>query len=141
MLGLGFASNLQVFSSARARSAVLLVAGGAAADIRRAVQSRGRDYVQRWITVDDARGAALIENRVLAWLAAGFSVLALFLAATGLFGLLSYHVTSRTAEIGLRLALGGEQVQIRWLIVRQILPVVAIGAGAGLPLLSPRAES
>ncbi len=76
----------------------------------------------------------MIEERLLAWLSGAFGLLALALAATGLFGLLSYHVASRTGEIGLRMALGAQGGQIQALIVRQIAPVVAIGIFGGLAL-------
>jgi ABC-type antimicrobial peptide transport system permease subunit len=56
------------------------------------------------------------------------------LAAAGLFGLLSYHVATRVPEIGLRIALGAEPRDVRWMVVREILPVVGAGGAAGLVL-------
>ncbi|SPE25171.1 membrane hypothetical protein [Candidatus Sulfopaludibacter sp. SbA3] len=84
--------------------------------------------------MEGQKAQALIENQWLAWLSAAFGVLALALAATGLFGLLSYHVASRTSEIGLRMALGAERGAIHALVLRQILPVMAVGMAAGLAL-------
>lgn len=77
---------------------------------------------------------ALIENHWLAYLSAAFSALALMLAATGLFGLLSYHVASRTGEIGIRMALGAEPFEIHCLVLRQLVPVMAAGTAAGVGL-------
>ena len=54
------------------------------------------------------------------------------LAATGLFGLLTYQVASRTGEIGIRMALGAQRGQIQWLIMRQISGLLAGGTAAGL---------
>ncbi|HET6603587.1 MAG TPA: ABC transporter permease [Xanthomonadaceae bacterium] len=58
--------------------------------------------------------------------------LALVLGAVGLYGVLSYVVSARTREIGVRMALGAEAAQVRAMIVRQGVQVVAIGVGVGL---------
>ncbi len=98
------------------------------------VGSLHREYITRYFTLDSAKDMALIENHLLAWLSTAFSVLALILAATGLFGLLSYHVSSRTREIGIRMALGAERIKIRRLVLAQVVPVMAAGIGGGLAL-------
>jgi predicted permease len=61
-----------------------------------------------------------------------FAALALFLAAVGIYGVLSYAVTERTAEIGLRLALGGDPRRIRGLFVRRGLGVAGLGLAIGI---------
>jgi putative ABC transport system permease protein len=61
-----------------------------------------------------------------------FAGLALFLAAIGIYGVLSYTVTERTAEIGLRLALGCDPRQIRGLFVRRGLGVAGLGLSIGV---------
>ena len=61
-----------------------------------------------------------------------FGVLALCIAAAGLFGVVSYAVTQRTKEIGVRLALGGGPLTVARLVVGQALRMVAIGLGAGI---------
>ena len=63
-----------------------------------------------------------------------FATLALLLAAVGLYGVLSYSVTQRTQEIGIRMALGARRHNVLWLILREILVLVAIGIGLGIPL-------
>lgn len=100
--------------------------------VRRAVDAGGREYVERIHTLDAEKDGSLVENRVSAWLAGAFGALALALAACGLFGLLSYQVAGRSGEIGLRMALGARSFQIQWLIVRQILGVLAVGSAFGL---------
>ncbi|MDQ2711736.1 MAG: ABC transporter permease [Acidobacteriota bacterium] len=100
--------------------------------LRKIVDSRGHEYVYRVRTLVDEKDGALMENKLLAYLSEAFSGLALAMAATGLFGLLSYQVANRTSEIGLRMALGAQRAQIQWMIVRQIIAVVTIGSAVGL---------
>ncbi len=98
------------------------------------VQGLGREFVEHYLTLDLAKKDALIENLLLAWLSSAFGVLGLILAATGLFGVLGYHVARRTAEIGVRVALGAARSHIRWLVLRQALSILAVGVVAGLGL-------
>lgn len=104
------------------------------ATLRQTVDRAGREYVERTRSLDAEKDGALIENRVVAYLAGVFGMLALVLAAVGLFGLLSYNVATRTGEIGIRVALGARRGQIQWLIVRQIGGLLAGGAAGGLAL-------
>jgi hypothetical protein len=62
------------------------------------------------------------------------SGLALLLVAIGVYGTLSYTVTQRTGEIGIRLALGAAKVRIVWMILQESLIVTALGLAAGLPV-------
>ncbi len=102
--------------------------------IRRIVDGKGREYVERFRTVDSDIDTALIENRMLAYLSGAFGALALVMAAAGLFGLLSYQVANRTSEIGIRMALGARRGQIQWLVLRQIVRLMLIGSLAGIGL-------
>jgi ABC-type antimicrobial peptide transport system permease subunit len=74
----------------------------------------------------------LTSERLTARLGAFFGVVALLLAAIGLYGLLSYSVGRRVGEIGLRMALGAGQGSILRLIVGEALMVTAVGAVVGL---------
>lgn len=102
--------------------------------VRQIVRSRGREFVETFTTLNSEKDGALTENLLLAYLSSGLSALALFMAAAGLFGLLSYQVTRRTNEIGVRMALGAERAQVQWLILRQVFALVVFGSLAGIGL-------
>ncbi|MEP6571497.1 MAG: ABC transporter permease [Gemmatimonadota bacterium] len=74
------------------------------------------------------------EDRLLARLASGFGVLALLLAAVGLYGVMTYAITRRTGEIGLRVALGAQRGDVIAMVVRDALGLVLLGLVIGLPL-------
>jgi ABC-type antimicrobial peptide transport system permease subunit len=76
----------------------------------------------------------LPRNRILAYLSSAFGILALVLAAIGLFSILSSYVASRTGEIGVRMALGADAAQICRLVLAQIGTVMLGGIAAGLAL-------
>ncbi len=78
--------------------------------------------------VDGAQAPA----RFTMWLGAAFAAVALLMACVGLYGVLSYSVTSRTHEIGLRLALGASPGAMVALVVREGLAVAGIGLAAGV---------
>jgi len=67
-----------------------------------------------------------------AWFSGSISLLALLIAATGIYGMLSYHVVERTSEIGIRMALGAQPADVRTLVVGQALRMGVIGLALGL---------
>jgi predicted permease len=79
--------------------------------------------------VDDS----LETDRFLKQLGSAFSLLALLLAAIGLYGLMAYTVSRRTRDIGIRLALGAEQGNVLWQVLRETLVLVLIGVFLGVP--------
>jgi predicted permease len=79
--------------------------------------------------------ASLAPRHLLVWMLSLFGGLALFLAAIGIYGLLSFLATQRTVEVGVRMALGANRVDIAYLIARRILPLLASGLGVGLILV------
>jgi len=82
-------------------------------------------------SADDLFDRTLSTDRLIATLAWGFGVLAITLAAVGIYGLLSYDVTRRTAEIGIRIALGARTSDVLRLVMKDVARVSAIGLTAG----------
>jgi predicted permease len=84
-------------------------------------------------TLDEQVSRALNTERLLATLSGAFGVLALLLSLVGLYGVMSFVVTQRTREIGIRLALGATRNSAIWLVLRDALLMIAAGAAIALP--------
>ena len=107
--------------------------------VRNAVLSMDRDVpVYEVKTMDQLVTASLAQRQLNMVLFAAFSTIALILAAVGIYGVMSYSVTQRTHEIGIRMALGAQQSSVLSLVVRQgmtlALAGVVIGVGAAIAL-------
>jgi predicted permease len=88
--------------------------------------------VYRLRTMQDWIDRALIGRRVPMLIAMAFGVVALLLAAVGIYGVLAYGVVQRQREIGVRLALGGTAAGVFGLVLKDGLKIVGIGVAAGL---------
>jgi len=84
-------------------------------------------------TLNEQIDRRLITERLVAQLAAFFGVVALFMAAIGLYGVMSYSVSKRTSEIGIRMALGASQRSVTRMVLSEALGVVGIGVAIGVP--------
>jgi ABC-type antimicrobial peptide transport system permease subunit len=84
-------------------------------------------------TISAVRDRAVSAERTIAQLSGALAVVATLLAGIGLYGLLTFSVTSRTREIGLRLALGAECHDVVRLVATQALFHVGLGLAIGLP--------
>jgi predicted permease len=106
-----------------------------AAALRAAVPSIAPDLmIANLVTLEERKEATLARERIVATLSICFGALALLLGSMGLYGTLSYAVTRRTSELGVRVALGAERSSlIRMVIGESLRPVVA-GIVVGLPL-------
>jgi len=86
-------------------------------------------------TLDEQVSRSLNTEHMLATLSGGFSVLALALSLVGLYGVMSFVVTRRTREIGIRLALGARRWSAIWMVLRDALLMILAGIGIGLPVV------
>src|SRR5262245_24850492 len=106
---------------------------GLAGTIRRAVQTAdAQQPLYNLSTLDQLLARAVFLPRVSTQLLSAFAVAALVLAALGIYGVLSYSISQRTREIGLRMALGAGVMQTVLLVVRGSLGLLIAGISAGL---------
>ena len=103
-----------------------------APSIREAARALNPEVPVRFSTLDEAFGKALAYPRFRAMLVAGFALLAVALALVGIYGVLSFLVTERTPEIGVRMALGALRRDIFSHVMSGSMRLVAVGLLAGL---------
>ena len=103
--------------------------------VRRTVLEFGPDLaLLEPMTQSEQFEQSFSQQRLFARLSMFFGLLAALLVATGLYGTLAYRVSRRTAEIGVRMALGARRWQVLWMVLRESLAVSAAGILLGLPL-------
>ena len=84
-------------------------------------------------TLESQLDETLLTDRLIALLSAGFGVLATLLASIGLYGVMAFAVARRRKELGIRLALGAQPWFVIWLVMKEVLLLLSIGLGVGLP--------
>ncbi|HEX4020199.1 MAG TPA: ABC transporter permease [Acidobacteriaceae bacterium] len=90
--------------------------------------------ITRVSSLDEQVSGSITQQRTVAQLSAFFGLLAVFLSCIGIYGLMSYMVSRRTNEIGVRIALGASRASVSWLIMREILVLVGLGVAIGVPV-------
>ena len=126
-----FAQERQLFSGAR----MVIRTTGAPMDSRnaivQAIASVHKDIAIDLKRLDEDLGANVLQERLVATLSAFFGGLALLLAALGLYGVMSYTVTRRRNEIGIRMALGAEPGKVVRLVLNHVAVITILGLVAG----------
>src|SRR6202035_4661681 len=91
-------------------------------------------------SLDEQVSRTYTNQRLVAQLSTFFGLLAVVLSAIGVYGLMSYVVSRRTNEIGIRMALGANRMHVRWRVMREVLLLTLTGVVIGVPaaLLSSR---
>jgi len=85
-------------------------------------------------TMELLRNHGIAQDRLLTFLSVLFGLLGTTLALVGIYGLISYSVTRRTREIGIRMSVGAQRREVLLLFLREVILLVAFGAAFGLPL-------
>jgi predicted permease len=103
-------------------------------DVRRAVAEVDPNLpIDRVTTLSEQVASSLNQERLIAALTSIFGLLALGLACLGLFGVMSYAVSQRTTEFGIRMALGAHRSRVVRSVLRESLTIVVYGLVAGIP--------
>ena len=84
-------------------------------------------------TQEQIRDGAISQQRTFAFLCSSLAALAVLLSCIGLYGLMAYHVSRRTGEIGVRMALGAQAADVARSILREALVLAGFGIAIGLP--------
>jgi putative ABC transport system permease protein len=100
--------------------------------ILQAIAGVHKDIVVDLRTFDEDLSAGILQERLVAYLSAFFGGLALLLAALGLYGVMSYSVSRRRNEIGVRMALGAEPDRVIGLVFGNVVMITVIGLAAGI---------
>jgi ABC-type antimicrobial peptide transport system permease subunit len=127
-----YTSAVQSGAAAHYKCLVARAAASAAPELRRAVESLGVELLPRTQTLAYVRGRTILQERLLAGLSGYFAALALMLVSAGIYGLLSYVLSLRRKEIGIRMALGADAARMTRTILRDGLMVTGVGLAVGL---------
>jgi ABC-type antimicrobial peptide transport system permease subunit len=103
--------------------------------IRRAMQAVDPNLVLGNLgTMHEQVEGNMNDQRVIAFLAASFGLLAVLMAAIGVYGVVAFSTAQRTREIGIRVAMGATRVEVVRMVLVEVTRLVAAGLAIGLPL-------
>ena len=106
-----------------------------AAEVQQAIHSIDRALpISNVTTLEEQVARSYSNQTIIAQLSAFFGIVAVFLSSIGLYGIMSYLVSRRTGEIGIRMALGADRSEVRWQVMREVVLWIAAGIVIGLPL-------
>ena len=109
--------------------------GAVAAAVQKTIHSVDHNLpIVRMMTLDERIASTLQDERVVAQLCTFFGLVSVFLSSIGIYGLMSYLVSRRTNEIGIRMALGAERGHVRWMVMREMVWLVLVGVAIGVPV-------
>jgi predicted permease len=109
--------------------------GEIATEVQLAIHAIDRTLPITDVTTLDEQVARSYSNQtIVAQLSAFFGFVAVFLSSIGLYGMMSYLVSRRTGEIGIRMALGAERADVEWQVMREVALWIATGIIIALPL-------
>ena len=107
---------------------------GVAAEVRAALkQINNRLPILEHQTLDEQLEHSLRQEKMITTLCSIFGILALMLASIGIYGTLAYSVAGRTSEIGIRMAMGAQRVDVVSLVLRDLVLMLDVGVVVGLP--------
>jgi predicted permease len=103
--------------------------------VQEAIHSVNRGLpIMNVTTLDEQVARTMINQRLVAQLSTFFGILAAFLSCIGIYGVMSYTISRRMNEIGVRIALGADRASVRWLVMRETLLLVSGGIVIGIPI-------
>ena len=121
-------------AGARVLASVSGSVGASMRDVERALERSVPGSVNEMFSVEDALETQVYPIRAASWISGLLGAIALLLTVSGIYGVLSYVVTQRTSEIGIRMALGASSRNVVTIIVRQALRLACVGGAIGLVL-------
>jgi predicted permease len=109
--------------------------GAVASKVQQAIHAIDRTLPITNVTTLDEQVARSYSNQaIIAQLSAFFGIVAVFLSSIGLYGIMSYLVTRKTGEIGIRMALGASRGAVGWQVMREVILWVTVGIIVGFPV-------
>ena len=129
---IAYVPALQSGASAHYKFLLARAPAGASPAIQQAIDELGVEFITRFQTLEYARGRTILQERLMAGLGGAFSLLALLLVSAGIYGLLSYVLSLRRKEIGIRMALGADAGRMARAIFADGLATTGAGIALGL---------